>query len=285
MKFSQRIGINESVKQMQIEGIDQDLRNRLWNVLKLYIIDRVFVDDDNTEYKTFCNILWHEFYKKTVDEIPRTETLAKEYIRSQFLYQSNWFEVYDCLDFMCRINVNSVKSNKKLFKLNCNKVLESEFSAYRFIGDYIVPISNKYEVNEVEEAIVNSLQFTSLKGVNIHLNNALSKFSDKKAPDFRNSIKESISAVESIVKVISNRPSSGLREALASVKQKVNIHGSLEKGFVQLYGYTSDGDGIRHALMDDPNCDFEDAKYMLVSCSSFINYLISKANKTDIPLS
>ena len=29
-------------------------------------------------------------------------------------------------------------------------------------------------------------------------------------------------------------------------------------------------------------CDFEDAKYMLVSCSAFINYLIQKANKIGV---
>jgi hypothetical protein len=58
----------------------------------------------------------------------------------------------------------------------------------------------------------------------------------------------------------------------------------LEKGFKQLYGYTSNSDGIRHALMEDHSCDFEDAKYMIVSSSAFINYLIVKADKSGLKL-
>ena len=52
--------------------------------------------------------------------------------------------------------------------------------------------------------------------------------------------------------------------------------------FVAIYGYTSDADGIRHAMIDDSKCDFEDAKYMLVSCSAFVNYLIMKATKAGV---
>jgi hypothetical protein len=44
-----------------------------------------------------------------------------------------------------------------------------------------------------------------------------------------------------------------------------------------MYGYTSDAEGIRHALMDEPTLESEDAKFMLVSCSAFVNYLRSKA--------
>jgi len=33
---------------------------------------------------------------------------------------------------------------------------------------------------------------------------------------------------------------------------------------------------IRHSLLNEPNVDFEDAKFMLVACCAFVNYLISK---------
>jgi hypothetical protein len=46
-----------------------------------------------------------------------------------------------------------------------------------------------------------------------------------------------------------------------------------------LYGYTSDTHGIRHALKDDSQPNAEDAKFMLVSCSAFVNYLVEKAQK------
>ena len=92
----------------------------------------------------------------------------------------------------------------------------------------------------------------------------MSKLSNRKQPDYRNSIKESISAVESISKVISGDPKAELGKALKIIKTKIGLHTALEQGFLKIYGYTSDADGIRHALMEQSSCDFEDAKYMLV---------------------
>ena len=37
--------------------------------------------------------------------------------------------------------------------------------------------------------------------------------------------------------------------------------------------------GIRHGGIDFKNAPSEDAKYMLISCSAFINYLIEKYSK------
>lgn len=73
-------------------------------------------------------------------------------------------------------------------------------------------------------------------------------------------------------------------QALKEVKTKVGLHRALEEAFSHLYGYTSSADGIRHSLMDEHKLSFEDAKFMLVSCSAFINYLITKASKAGIKL-
>jgi hypothetical protein len=116
-----------------------------------------------------------------------------------------------------------------------------------------------------------------------HLATALNYLSDRTAPDYRNSIKESVSAVESLCNLITGGKES-LGEALKKVETAVPIHPALKKGFSAIYGYTSDAGGIRHALLDQPNLNFEDAKFMLVSCSAFINYLLAKAAKAGLSL-
>jgi len=58
----------------------------------------------------------------------------------------------------------------------------------------------------------------------------------------------------------------------------------LKKGFSNLYGYTSSAEGIRHALLEEAKLNFEDAKFMLVSCSAFVNYLIAKTSKAGIKI-
>lgn len=103
-------------------------------------------------------------------------------------------------------------------------------------------------------------------------------------PDYRNSIKESISAVESLAQIISGDKKAELGKALKIIKDKIGLHTALEQGFSKLYGYTSDSDGIRHSLSEESTLDLEDAIYMLTSCSAFINYLIIKSDKSGIKL-
>ena len=54
----------------------------------------------------------------------------------------------------------------------------------------------------------------------------------------------------------------------------VEIHKGLKSAFNILYGYTSDANGIRHAGdIGGSASTFAEAKFMLVSCCAFINYL------------
>lgn len=286
MKFSQRIGATPSTKTIQVEDIDIELRNGLWNALKIYFIDpleKYSQYSRDTEFDIFCKVLWLHFYKLPIDTIPDNHYRSESYIRERF-FQFQWFEVYDFLEFIANLNPQTVRFDPYRLKEFCNKILERENAGYRFIDDNISPITNSTEISEIEEAINASGHFTALAGANIHLKNSLDKISDKKAPDYRNSIKESISAVENVAKKISDNKNDTLGGALDKIKGKTKIHPALERGFKQIYGYTSDTDGIRHALTEEPNCDFEDAKFMLVSCSAFINYLIAKATKTGIKL-
>ena len=60
----------------------------------------------------------------------------------------------------------------------------------------------------------------------------------------------------------------------------MHIHPAMENAFTSLYGYTSDEGGIRHAEgLFESNVTFEEAKYMLVSCCAFVNYLIAEYGK------
>jgi hypothetical protein len=67
-------------------------------------------------------------------------------------------------------------------------------------------------------------------------------------------------------------------------KQGIQLHSAMEGAWGKLYGYTSDQRGIRHALSDGEDISFAEAKYMLVSCSAFVSYLIQLAQDAGIAL-
>jgi hypothetical protein len=277
MKFSERIGIIKAKDSIQIESIDDDLKNGLWNIFHSYYLEEFtdrFVKQSNKH--EFILDIWHNFFKKTIDEIPSSIIHVKGEIRTWF-FQCEWYEVYDFIEFCTKNNLFDIESIISFY----NSILEREVSGYRFVNGIISPITNESEIEEIDQAIDDSKN-KNLVGVKTHLENSLRMLSDRNSPDYRNSIKESISAVESISKTLSATSKNSLGSALDKIKGKIKLHPALEKGFKQIYGYTSDSDGIRHALMEETTCDFEDAKYMLVSCSAFVNYLIAKGVKAEL---
>ena len=78
---------------------------------------------------------------------------------------------------------------------NLNFALQREFSGHRLVAGCITPITSKDEIEAIEVATV-----TPMSTVNEHILTANKYLSNKDNPDYRNSIKESISAVESICK-------------------------------------------------------------------------------------
>jgi uncharacterized protein with PIN domain len=278
--FSERKGLKKVQTEIQIDYINDALRNKLWNMLKTYYWDKMETFRwiyQHRAMEVLFKKMWHYYFKKPFDTMPEYwEHLYRE-IREYFL-KCAWYEVYDFLEFIVA-NFPDKSVNEK-FKEACNIVLEEELSGYRFVGNQITEMTAKEEISEIEEALESPIQ-----PAKVHIENALRLMSDRKAPDYRNSIKESISAVEATCRIITKDEKATLGKALDSIERqgKIEIHPALKKAFDSLYGYTSSAEGIRHALLDEKvSVGFEDAKFMLVSCSAFVNFLVSKALKAKI---
>ena len=68
-----------------------------------------------------------------------------------------------------------------------------------------------------------------------------------------------------------------LGKLIKKLESEIKLHPALKGAFNSLYGYTSNANGIRHALMEKDTNDYHDAKFMLVTCSAFINYVKGKS--------
>ena len=213
--------------------------------------------------------IWLDFFRQPIDSLNSWPT-AKKGIR-KFFYECEWHRVYDFVEFVAEA------TKKKAFADYCNQILEREVSSYRFVGSKIIQLTSQEEITAIEEALSNPME-----PVSSHIQNALNLYSDRKNPDYRNSIKEAISGVEAACSIILESPNASLGSAMNELSRKLELHPALKKGFSSLYGYTSTAEGIRHAMLDKANLQSEDAKFMLVACSAFINYLIAKANRADL---
>ena len=279
--FSQRKGLRPIKSVLQVDSMDDDLRNSLWNALDAFYwsnMGTAFLSSDENMHMLIRR-LWIQHFKYPTDTINKYWLSIRERIREHF-FACKWNEVYDFVEFVA--NNYPVNSTNEEFMKACNTFLEREVSAYRFVNGYIVQLTSEEEIAEIQEALKVA---GPLAPVKVHLETALRHFASRNSPDYRNSIKESISAVEAICRIITGDPKATLGQAIKKLKDRhIEIHPSLEKAFGNLYGYTSDADGIRHALLEQPSLESEDAKFMLVSCSAFVNYLTAESTKAGIKL-
>lgn len=269
--FSQRMGIKPISEVVQLESMDEELRNGLWNAL-----DRILFKTSHFDESRFTENLWWHFFKKPVDSRPIehngfgvTYQKVWQEIRGHF-FGCEWNEVYDFVEFTLRCYPGDLGLSKGI-----ERTLARENSGYRVISGQFVPISDVEEVAEVTAAI--EAGYTPVRE---HLRTSLSLLTDRKNPDYRNSIKEAISAVESMAKIVSGKDKATLEDALKVLEKDGALHPALKSSFSKMYAYTNDANGIRHALSESHDLTQADARYFLIVCSALTNLLKVKAAKS-----
>lgn len=275
--FSQRKGISPANKALQVESIDQELKNRLWSGLTLHIWNRY-----NSEYnrvESLIKEIWLHHFKQPIDTVPafdRGHPSSYKVIRDYF-FECNWWQTYDFIEFIIRW---APEAWSEQLKVTLNMFLEDENAAYRIVDNEIVDITDQNEIEAIETALDKSA-----KTIKIHLSRSLALLSDRKKPDYRNSIKESILAVEAACQLLTGMPKATLGDCIKVIRKSETMHSAFEQALLKLYGYTSDEGGIRHALSEDSNSpSYADAKFMLVASSAFINFLWTKIAELGISL-
>lgn len=203
-------------------------------------------------------------------------------VATQFVEDENnpWYRKLDLIEFTVKyLHTIDTKYDRRMFVFHSFvEQLNFEFKrlnfAYRVVNTEIVEITSDEELAAVESSMHDSPH-----NIRMHLSKALELYAQRPTGDYRNSIKESISAVEAYCREITGEKTLG--EALNKINGKgLVIPQILKVAFEKLYAYTNQPNtGIRHALMDETGTytpASEEALFMLVSCSSFINYLNKK---------
>ena len=273
MTFSERFGIVAPKIELKLEEMPTSLRNGLWDALRLtYLKDighsRTMMNEPkySQNFAEISRLVQFGFLKRSLDDLPQDPWRALDDIK-QYFYGAPYHGVYEFIEFM-----ESISSDEHaVFRDLCNKVLSREKSQFRIAGGIFVRIASEHEFQEVSKSIENDMSL----GVAEHIKTAAQLYSRYPEPDYRNSVKESISAVESAVRFATGKRTNGVAKPLKMIEDEFPLHPALRAGFEKIFAFTSDSDGVRHALMEQSNISQADAKFMLVACSAFANYLLT----------
>lgn len=279
--FSERynyVKINDVIIREKITPEIQNAICSCYDKLQGFFIDSgIYYGDPYIDMEKY---LWTYFLNQREGNFnvgSRYHIVATQFIED---VKNPWYRKLDLIEFTIKyLYTIDAKYDRRMFVFHSFvNQLNYEFKrlnfAYRVVNTEIVEITSEEELDAVESSI-----HDSPSNIKMHLNKALELYAQRPVGDYRNSIKESISAIEAYCREITGEKTLG--EALNKINNKgLVIPQILKVAFEKLYAYTNQPDtGIRHALMDESGTytpAAEEALFMLVSCSSFINYLNKK---------
>jgi hypothetical protein len=277
--FTQRYGLTPGPTVLSYKDISKELWVDLFNTLQR-ICSEVIRKEDLAEE------IWMHFHHEPISDYPCDswgDALSigqlVNYTRESLDHESLTCSarVYDLIEFVYN-TIFLMNHDRQSLQQNVNEDFARNFASVKMIDGLIAPVSDEEQSHAIEAAMQGPLA-----DVNSQVHTALALLADREHPIYRDSVKNSISAVESLCKHIVGDSRLTLEDALKKVgPTAVPVHPTIKDAFRKLYAYA--GDVARHGLMGSDNLDVEDARYMLVTCSAFINYLVVKANKAGIRL-
>ena len=159
--------------------------------------------------------------------------------------------------------------------------------AFEFTDGLVRRRGRKHMVDVSTKAQV-VLGDTRLAGARRHYAKALQFFRNPAQPDFENTVKEAVCAVEAAGKALFPAAKAAtlgdLSKWLVATKD-VSVPKALGQTLTGIYAYRSGGDGVGHGGAEGGPATVEVAEYVLAVCASQIIYLVDVSNgqETDIP--
>ena len=275
LTFAQRAGVEPLPVQLRHDQLSQGLRAALWGEIFARIGACARHGYINSE--PWRSILFRKHVK--FDEGMADDFTAswegQQILLNNLFRAGQYHHVYGCIEFFLKDKDCPSDLSEEI-----GRIFEEHQAPYQIIEKkYLMPIASE-EQGKLLARCLEALKTTSMTAASAHLRHGI-EFLNKR--QWAKSIAESIHAVESVARKI--EPSAHtLDPALKKLAPKIGMHAAMQKAFSMLYGFTSDEQGIRHALIDKDAAavDRDDAIFMLTACAAFASYLANKASTAKL---
>lgn len=278
LTFSQRNGLEAIPPQLKLGELPVRLRNLLHYPVQLDFDECVHGSYSGTwlgdPWKTILRDFWVRHLGRNVAEFSAGASVNRERLGDLFS-QGPLGSIFDFLEFVLQH-----RSTSRELKTEIARAFIDGRAAYRVVQEkYIVAVGTSEQADAIEKA-VDAAVTMGADGAAAHLINAGSEL---RRGNWAASVRESIHAVESLAVALAPGKDT-LGDALAVLEKHGHLHGSLKSAFGKLYGYASDEEGVRHALVfsDEAKVDEADALFMLGACASFASYLIARGRDAGL---
>jgi hypothetical protein len=217
--------------------------------------------------------------------------------REEFLWvldQANWPRVFTfCERIYSRLltdaytKLESLEYIRKYFSDEINQLLMEENMDYKFI-DGQFERRGRAQTQKSIKKMGFVLSDSNLIEVRKHFNKAIKFFNQTLEPDYHNSVKEALCALECAIEICTGKDASNnftkvMKELEGSTKEK--IPAPISQSIQKIYAYRGSGQGVSHSAPKGYRVTELEAELVLNLIAAFITYIVDlfPITQDDLP--
>lgn len=287
--FDKRFGILPSI--LVTDSFPDSARIGLSFILE-DLVDKNFIEKEYNE-KTKYKFINYEIARICRDMNPVTDSRIHPK-----LYQMEWYKVYEFIERMYH-------KLKEVYKYDINGNIEYEEYNLTFVQEYYSKeiknllseenigydfhqgLFNRKGYLKTSKAINSAMAVLSDPKLNksrLHYMKAIQYFNKIKEPDYENTIKESICALEaSLITLFSPEISKNFDLAIRKLSGNdiSKIPAPIIESIIKLYGYRNSGSGVAHATDKGLKVTAKEAELIISLTADYITYFYSVLNNCE----
>lgn len=188
---------------------------------------------------------------------------------SRLLKRSEWYDLCDACEIICEV---LAQSERGTFSNELNEIFSRNYFGYELRDGLIERVGAHAQDAAIAEAR-GILRDPDLSGPDEQFQKAIGFFNQRPEPDCENCVKEAVSAVEGVARILLNDHELILSKALPQLRNEKDVHPTLISLLDKLYAYRGDAEGVGHARTGEKEVRIEDAEFALGVSASAIVYL------------
>jgi hypothetical protein len=213
--------------------------------------------------------------------IRRDRSVYEEWMASRaiedLVMRCEWWQVYD----ICEVAYASpsVQRSKADICARVNQLLAEELLGFEFRDGLVEKVGAAFIDAQVKEARY-LLKEPKFKGADEHFEKALKAVNIRPNPDVENCIKDAVSSIESVGRILANDERALLSDIIKDMARKGTIPKPLDEAIQKVYAYRGNQPGVAHGLVGDSKVTIDEAEFVLAMSAAVIIYLVNKHKNT-----
>jgi len=267
--FSKRYGLRPTS-----EGLMYEIVPELARVGLYHLVERFFGGEHQ---KSYLHLYWEICVALRIPRERGLTDYSASIVIERLIKNCEWYQFYDICEVVWANPYSQYSRHQEEFTEQVNALFREEQLGFQLKDGKIEKVGSGFIDAKVQEARY-LLKEPEFKGADEHFEKAIKALNVRPNPDVENCIKDAVSAIESVGRIIVGNDKALLSDIIRDMAKNGTIPKPLDQAIQKIYAYRGDQPGVAHGLVGTSKVTVDEAEFVLAMSAAIIIYLVNKRN-------